>query len=202
MSDYTETTIDYYNQNADSFVLGTANADMGPVREAFLAYIPAGGRILDLGCGSGRDSRAFLEAGYAVTSVDGSQKLCRAAEALTGQKVVCSLFQDYVPDGLYDGIWACASLLHLKREELVPVIAKYAAALKDQGCFYMSFKKGSFSGERRGRYFTDMTEAEADSLLRNVPALTLSRLFVTGDVRPARGREEWLNIFAVKENTK
>ena len=200
MSDYIEATIEYYNRNADSFFAGTADADMGPVREAFLDYIPEGGEILDVGCGSGRDSRAFLDAGYGVTSVDGSEALCRAAEKLTGQTVIHSLFQDYEPDRLYDGIWACASLLHLRKEDLVPVITKFAGALKPGGCFYMSFKKGNFSGDRSGRYFTDMTEAEAVSLLRNVNALTLSRLFVTGDVRPGRGREEWLNIFAVKES--
>lgn len=199
MPSYTSDTIDYYEKNAEKFVRDTADADMSAVREAFLKYIPEGGHILDLGCGSGRDSRAFLDAGFQVTSVDGSEALCRAASLLTGQKVICSLFQDFEPEGLYDGIWACASLLHLSREDLAAAIVKYAGALKPWGCFYMSFKKGDFSGERKGRYFTDLNEESVMSLLRQVPALKAEALFLTGDVRPGRGSEEWINVFAVKE---
>lgn len=200
MPGYTADTIDYYERNADRFVRDTASADMGTVREAFLSYIPEGGSILDLGCGSGRDSRAFLDAGYDVTSLDGSPALCRAAQALTGRKVICSLFADYEPDRIYDGIWACASLLHLSPEDLPGVLAKYAGALKMGGCFYMSFKKGDFSGERKGRYFTDLTEEGITSLLEQVPFLKTETLFLTGDVRPGRGGEEWINVFAVKED--
>jgi len=199
MPGYTADTIDYYEKNAENFIRDTASADMGNVREAFLAYIPEEGRILDLGCGSGRDSRAFLDAGRSVTSLDGSPALCRAAQLLTGQEVICSLFQDYSPEGLYDGIWACASLLHLSKEDLLYTLRKYTAVLRPGGCFYMSFKKGDFSGSRNGRFFTDLTEKSLRELLSQVPALKTDSLFLTGDVRPGRGSEEWINVFAIKE---
>ena len=199
MPGYTADTIEYYEKNAEKFIRDTASADMGNVREAFLAYIPAGGRILDLGCGCGRDSRAFLDAGRRVTSVDGSPALCRSASKLTGQEVICALFQDYEPEGLYDGIWACASLLHLSREDLLSAVRKYAGALRSGGCFYMSFKMGDFSGLRNGRYFTDLTGESLPELLSQVPGLRTDSVFLTGDVRPGRDSEKWVNIFAVKE---
>lgn len=199
MPGYTADTIDYYEKNAEKFIRDTGCADMSAVRDAFLKYIPEGGSILDLGCGSGRDSRAFLDAGFQVTSVDGSAALCRAARLLTSQEAVCSLFSDFVPDRLYDGIWACSSLLHLSREDLEETVRRYAAFLRPHGCFYMSFKKGDFSGERNGRYFTDLTEESLLLLLKQVPDLKTDALFLTGDVRPGRGREEWINVFAIKE---
>ena len=199
MPGYTADTISYYEKNAEKFIRDTASADMRSVREAFLAYIPEEGRILDLGCGSGRDSRAFLDAGYRVTSLDGSPALCRAAQLLTGQEVICSLFQEYRPEGLYDGIWACASLLHLSGEDLLYTVRKYAGALRSGGCFYMSFKKGDFSGERNGRFFTDLTKESLSDLLSQVNDLKTDSLFLTGDVRPGRVSEEWINVFAIKE---
>ena len=199
MPGYTADTIGYYERNAEKFIRDTASADMRSVREAFLAYIPEGGRILDLGCGSGRDSRAFLDAGYRVTSLDGSPALCRAAHLLTGQEVICSFFGDYRPEGLYDGIWACASLLHLSEEDLLSTVRKYAAALRNGGCFYMSFKKGDFSGVRNGRFFTDLTEERLSDLLGQVRELKTDSLFLTRDVRPGRGSEEWINVFVIKE---
>ena len=76
------------------------------LQQEFLSYIPKGGTILDLGCGSGRDSKAFIEQGYAVEAVDGSQEMCKVASEYIGQKVICARFQDYKPNKLFDGVWA------------------------------------------------------------------------------------------------
>ena len=133
MSKATEDTIGYYDANAMGFVANTAYVEFGALQSEFARRLPQGGRILDLGCGSGRDSLAFLKAGFAVDAVDGSVQMVRAASELTGLPVVHALFADYEPEGLYDGIWACSSLLHVPVAELADVIAKYARALVPGG---------------------------------------------------------------------
>ena len=198
MERYCQNTLDYYNSHADSFREDTIHASMSALQEEFLEMLPAGSRILDLGCGPGRDTRLFLERGFRVTAVDGSEELCRLAEDFTGQPVICSTFQEFRPGETYDGIWACASLLHLPKEEIVRVIERLSPYLREGGVFYMSFKYGSFSGERNGRYFTDLTEQDMDGILAGIPALGLVRYALTGDVRPGRGHEKWLNVYLEK----
>ncbi|MBR5041094.1 MAG: class I SAM-dependent methyltransferase [Clostridiales bacterium] len=192
-------TIEYYNENADKFIQDTQMVSMSEVQELFLQKIPEHGAILDLGCGSGRDSKVFLDLGYKLISVDGSEKMCEATTALTGIPTICSSFQDYEPETEFDGIWACASLLHLKPEEIRPVVSNLAKALKPDGCFYMSFKYGEFQGFRNDRYFTDLTEENLKKLLEDVDGLTLESFMITSDVRPGRENEKWLNVFYLRE---
>ena len=120
----TEATISYYNHNTDKFIQETGNLQFSSVQEMFLQYVPDGGLILDLGCGSGRDSKVFLEKGYRIVAVDGSEKMCRAAREYIGHPVICSLFQTYQPAEKFDGIWACASLLHIPSRNLNAVFMK------------------------------------------------------------------------------
>ena len=188
-------TIEYYNENADKFVQDTQAVSMSEVQKLFLQKIPQHGTILDLGCGSGRDSKVFLDLGYKVISVDGSEKMCEATTSLTGMPAICSSFQDYEPATEFNGIWACASLLHLKPEEIKTVVGNLAKALKPDGCFYMSFKYGEFQGLRNDRYFTDLTEELLKKLLDDVDGIALESLEITSDVRPGRENEKWLNAF-------
>lgn len=80
-------TIEYYNQNADMFAQGTRLVDFTIVQERFRKMLPVGSRILDFGCGSGRDTKYFLEKGYQVAATDGSSELCKLASAFTGIEV-------------------------------------------------------------------------------------------------------------------
>ena len=187
-------TLDYYNKEADVFFENTVSVDFSKIQEMFLKHIKPGGRILDLGCGSGRDSRAFLERGYEVVAVDGSRELAKIAGAYIGQEVIVADFREFEPEGTFDGIWACASLLHLLREEIAAVMRRMAAHLAEGGCFYASFKYGEFQGERNGRYFTDMTEESFRELLEGVPGLAIEEYFSSGDVRAGRESERWLNV--------
>ena len=198
MSKATEDTIGYYDTNAAGFVAGTANVEFGTLQREFARRLPEGGRILDLGCGSGRDSLAFLKAGFAVDAVDGSVQMVKAASELTGLPVVHALFADYEPAGLYDGIWACSSLLHVPAAELADVIAKYARALVPGGTFYLSFKLGNHDGMRNGRWFTDLDEPVFRDLVAEIPELRIERIDVTSDVRPGRADEKWLNVWCVR----
>jgi len=101
----------------------------------------------------------------------------------------------------YDAIWACSSILHLPYDELADVLEKMKVALKENGLIYTSFKYGEFEGERGGRYFTDMTEERIERLLKQIEGLRIEESWVTGDVRPGRGDEKWLNLFLRKEST-
>lgn len=196
--DATEQTIGYYNANAEGFVASTANVEFGALQRKFASKLPEGGRVLDLGCGSGRDSLAFLKAGFQVDAVDGSKSMVQAASSLTGLPVAHATFIEYEPQGEYDGIWACSSLLHVPKGDLPAVIGKYAHALKPNGTFYLSFKLGSHNGMRNGRWFTDLDEPAFRSLIAQVPALKVSQIETTADVRPGRSSEKWLNAWCVR----
>lgn len=187
-------TLDYYNKNARKFATETAAVDFSGIQDRFLALLPPGGRILDFGCGSGRDTKYFLERGFTAEAVDGSEELCRLASEYMGIPVKRMLFQQLNETEQYDGIWACASILHLKRHELPDVITRMCRALKPCGILYASFKYGEFEGERNGRYFTDLTEQSAEALFACEPRLRKEQFWVTGDVREGRNQERWLNL--------
>lgn len=192
-------TLRYYNETAKEFVQGTVDADLSRLHRRFLKLLPIGAHILDLGCGSGRDAKAFLDAGYQVTAMDGAEACCVLAKGYIGQPVLNKTFAelDFVAD--FDGIWACASLLHVPFGELTEIFEKIAKALKPGGFFYASFKYGDFEGERNGRYFTDLDEKRLAALLKPVKELKIVETFVTGDVREGRDGEKWLNLIGVND---
>ena len=191
-----DATLRYYREHAEEFAAGTINADMEEIRVRFLVCLPAGGRILDFGCGTGRDTKAFKDLGYETDALDGSEALCWIAEKHTGAVVRCLDFRDYShsENEIYDGIWACASLLHLKKQELLPVMRELGKALRPGGVMYASFKYGEFEGERNGRFFTDFTPEGFREFMKDIPEFEIEECWVTGDVRPDRGDERWLNL--------
>lgn len=194
-----QNTLTYYNQNAAQFYTGTVSVDFTATRQRFLSYIPNPAVILDFGCGSGRDTKAFLEQGYQVEAIDGSEELCKLATQYTGIQVRHMLFQELSTKEKYDGIWACSSILHLPKDELTDAMRKMTTALKPNGIIYTSFKYGTFSGERNGRYFTDMTETAFADFISNIEALQVEEQWISSDVRPGRGEERWLNLILRKK---
>lgn len=192
-------TLDYYNQNADIFAAGTVSVDFKKTQDKFLERLRPGNHILDFGCGSGRDTKYFLEAGMQVSAMDGSEKLCKLASEYTGIQVKQMLFQELNDREKYDGIWACSSILHLPIDELKTVFRKMTAALKANGIIYTSFKYGEFEGERKGRYFIDFTLEKFAEFMNDLEQLKLEEHWITGDVRPGRGEEKWLNLILQKK---
>lgn len=192
-------TLEYYNEQHENFVEDTLNVDFKETQEKFLNMLPEKAHILDFGCGSGRDTKYFLEHGFKVTAIDGSLELCKFASMFTGVEVKHMYFQDLYEVNVYDGIWACSSILHLPWEELKDVMNKMVLATKKGGIIYTSFKYGMYEGERKGRYFTDMTEEKFKLFLREVPGLRLKELWVNADVRAERRDEKWLNLILTKE---
>ena len=191
-------TLQYYDQHAKAYVDSTRDVEFSQTQERFLQYLEPGARILDFGCGSGRDTKYFRNRGFQVEAVDGSAEFVRIASEYTGINVRRMLFQDLDEVEHYDGIWACSSILHLPCAELEVVFGKMARALRRRGIVYTSFKYGTEEGERSGRYFTNMTEAKMAGLLERIPVYDVEEMWVTFDVRPGRGDERWLNMILRK----
>lgn len=191
-------TINYYNEMSQEFIDSTVNVDFTMTQNKFMNKLQAGCHILDFGCGSGRDSKCFINKGFQVTAIDGSIELCKYASELTGLNVKHMYFQELCDIDVYDAIWACSSILHLSYYDLKDVMAKMIVALKQNGIIYTSFKYGKYEGERNGRYFIDMDDDKFKNFIINYPNITVEELWITGDVRPGRSNEQWLNVILRK----
>jgi len=194
--DSMQETLHFYEQNAAAFASGTRTADMSEAQSRFVACIPPNGLILDFGCGSGRDTKKFLDAGFQVEAADGSEEICALATAYTEIPVKKMLFSELDACDRYDGIWACASILHLPRAELAEVIEKTEKALKRGGVLYASFKYGDHEGMRNGRYFTDFTEASLPVFWEAFPKMKIFDCWISRDVREDRKEGQWINLMA------
>lgn len=182
----------YYDKNAAQFADGTLGVDMSELHKRFLVHVPAGGLILDAGCGAGRDIKAFVQAGFRVRAFDASAELVRLAQEHSGQAVELRRFEDFDEPSCYDGIWACASLLHVSEADLPWVIRRLWASLKPGGTFYLSFKHGEGKRCVGERDFTDATEARLRDWVTDLPELEVVECWITRDQRPERS-DEWLN---------
>lgn len=190
-------TKQYYQNNAQAFFDSTVNADMSVHYERFLRYVPEHGKILDFGCGSGRDTKAFIQKGYLVDACDGSSEMCRLAGELCNIQVKCMDFTDLNDVNKYDAIWACASLLHVAKTQLPAVLIKMRDALVNGGVMYISFKHGDFEGERNGRFFLDLTPEAFSNLISSIPGLVVVEDWFTEDVRPENSTR-WYNAIVQK----
>ncbi|WP_347460944.1 class I SAM-dependent methyltransferase [Acinetobacter sp. ANC 7454] len=186
-------TIDYYNNQAEQFIAATLSVDMEDLYQPFLDNLPNNAHILDLGCGSGRDTLAFKNKGYTVEAMDYSKALVEQAITFTGVQVRHESFYELSEVNQYDGVWACASLLHCDRNRLPDVLKRILNALRRGGVCYMSFKYGSTDRKKDGRSFTDLNEVQSKDLLEQFSNAEILKQWVTVDRRPDRD-EEWLNI--------
>ena len=195
------TSIAYYDQHCDAFVENTVSVDMTELYASFLSRLQPGAHILDAGCGSGRDTRHFIRHGYRVTAIDGSVAMVRHASAFTGISVRQLKFEDLDYHAVFDGIWACASLLHIPFSELPDVMARMSESLKNKGIWYLSFKYGEGEVSRKGRNFTNLTEDSLEQLVDTLADIHILSIWQTGDNRPERGDERWLNALLMKQPT-
>lgn len=198
----TEALNHWYTHHASDFIAATAHLDLSALYERFLPLVPPGGRLLDFGCGAGRDSLVFAQAGFDVLALDPCEAFVAHVKTLSeltsGLQARLGSVEALEPTERFDGIWACASLLHLPEAELPGVLARLTQALNPGGVLYASFKRGQFSGERNGRYFTDLEPEVAEELVSQTPGLALKEIWLTEDLRPERG-ESWVNILAQKQ---
>jgi 2-polyprenyl-3-methyl-5-hydroxy-6-metoxy-1,4-benzoquinol methylase len=191
-------TISYYDSNAERFFRDTVNVDMEPLYKPFLALISPGGSILDAGCGSGRDSLHFLQSGFHVEAFDASAEMCALASKLTGLNVAHQRFDEIQYASQFDGIWACASVLHVARNETLPVIERLATALRPGKVIFLSFKNRDETWSAGGREFTGYTPDSLRRLLQGQESLSEIQMWTTEDRRPDC-KETWLNALLRRE---
>jgi len=193
-------SIEYYNSNAQKYYKDTISVDLTHIYNLFLERIPDGGSILDAGCGSGRDSLYFIKLGYDVVAFDASDKMVEISSKLIGKKVYRMTFEDFSLDKNFDGIWACASLLHIKKTDITLTVNRLAKVLRKKGAFYMSYKYGTNEYEKDSRLFNCYDEESFKALVDELESLKIIELFITEDVRPSRKSEKWLNCLLEKIN--
>ena len=190
-------TLEWYNDNAARYAAETVDTDMRIVCDRFLALVKPGGRVLDLGCGSGRDLKYFREQGFEAEGLDGSAELCKLAADHSGCLVECCPLEDWAPEpDLYDGIWCCAVLHHLPEAEIARFFAEKLLCLREGGVLYFCGKSRT-EGARDawGRWFSPFTEELARDWAESA-GLEVVEIWVSGD---SQGREErWLNCLAWK----
>lgn len=191
-------SIDYYNKYANMYFETTVNLSMKEALDRFLELVPEGGAVLDLGCGSGRDSLEMLERGYDVTALDGSEEMCALAEIHTGLEVLNMKFEELDFDEVFEGIWACASLVHVSSKKMPEILRKIRKALEMNGILYFSVKKGDFEGYRNERYFTDYEKSDIKELFAKVEGFEIIDIWKSEDVRSDRNDKLWLNVLAKK----
>lgn len=185
----------YYKINAKQYAKETFSADMSEQYKRFLPLVREQARILDVGSGSGRDACYFQKKGYQVTALEPSKNLCREIRKVFSGKIVCSDIQSYQPEQRFDGIWACASFLHLQEKEVLSFFEKINLCLNDNGIIYLSGKNGIPTGETAdGRFFLEFTEQLIEKILVVNERIKLDQLWYTEDVS-RRKNFRWMNIF-------
>lgn len=196
---YTDSeSIKYYEENAKVFAEQTQLLNMSELYDRFLIHVKPGGYILDAGCGVGRDTKAFMDKGYLVSAFDGSKAMCTSASVYTGIGVECATFLEFEVADKFDAIWACASLLHVSKSNIVETLQHLSQFLRHGGAFYMSFKFGEGERHEGARSFLDMTESSLKEVVRQVKQLTVIDLWLTDDVRD-ESRQQWINTILVKD---
>lgn len=190
-------SIDYYNKYANAYFESTADLDMREIMEPFLKLLPENAEILDLGCGSGRDTLYMEEEGFYVTALDGSEEMCKLAEIYTDKEVLHITFDELDFDEVFDGVWACASLIHVEEGEIDSVLEKVVNALKPGGVLYMSFYYGDDEGYQGGRYIHEYTKTSLRELLSRHPRVETLEMWKSEDAR--NGDHDWLNVLVRRE---
>lgn len=192
MTSRNDLTLQFYDQSARTYVEKTRDINMSRAQERFLRLLPAGAHILDAGCGSGRDARVFLDKQYQVSAFDGSAEMARLASNYLGMQVPALRFQDIDYTAQFDGVWACASLLHLEPHELDDVMARLFRALRPNGILYASFTHGGETRFDEGRLFADMSRERFALLCEECGGQYLDHWF-----EPiARRDRSWVNFLA------
>ena len=192
-----KSTIDYYNRNADWYYWTTVGVDMDAFRKKFASYLPGEASVIDMGCGSGRDVMAFSDMGHDAVGLDGAKELLKLAEERLEIKTIYADMSDYKAASPYDGIWCCASLIHLNGEEKARLFRNLDRNLKPGGILFISAKDGIETGrDSDGVYTSNCTEKELRKYLEDAGCEILGTK-VTEDAM-GRGGVRWLNVFAKK----
>lgn len=190
-------SIEFYEKNAQSYFDSTVDADLSKIYSRFTNLLPADARILDAGCGSGRDIKYFLSKGYQVDAFDGSKEMAKLATEYTGIRVINSTFDSFRSKEKYNGIWACASLVHIPRKEIIGTLLKLCSHLDEGGIFYFSMKYRNVDNEEDSRRFTELDDDFYKFEIKSSKEFSLVDSFLTSDVRINQSNM-WMNFLLRK----
>ena len=193
-----DSTRRYYAEHAEEFCESTFSIDMSELYRPFVARLPEGGRVLDAGCGSGRDALAFSQMGFEVVAFDASAEIVRIARLRTKLDIRVDTFDSFHDDQGFDGIWACASLLHHSRTDLGHSLLRLFDILVPGGVLYASFKNGEQEEQRGMRLFLDLTEKGVLEILDGIPSIDVLQIWTTPDLRGGRELEGWTNALLTR----
>ncbi len=183
--------MNYYDDNYQDFISRTLEVDMSELYIPFCNKLASESKILDIGCGPGRDLKYFSSIGHIPIGLEPSQQLADFGRKYSDCKIIETTIQEFQSETLFDGIWACASILHLSSSELGEALHNIAGLMHGGSIFYCSFKLGSHEGIRNGRYFNDQT---MDSFTELLPeSLKISQSWISEDLRP-QTLQKWLNL--------
>ena len=191
-------SIEYYNKYAAKIYEDTVDMDVSELLNRFLEELEEGDTILDLGCGSGRDSLVMYDMGYDVTPLDASEEMCKLAEIHTGLDVLQMTYEDMEFEDVFDGIWACNSLIHVPKNEMPEILCRICDALCSRGVLYLSVEKGDFEGFRGERYFCDYTMESLTAMVERTGLFEIIKTWETEDVRASHPDTMWVNMLARK----
>jgi SAM-dependent methyltransferase len=165
MTAYDPATLDFYAAQASTYV--DRPTTLHPALSAFLDRLPGGARILELGCGGGRDAAHMIARGFDVDATDGVPAMAAEAKAYLGRAVRVLRFDELDADQAYDAVVANASLLHVPTDALGGIVARVARALKPGGWHYASYKTGGDAGrDGHKRFYNRISRADAENLYR------------------------------------
>lgn len=162
----------------------------------FMAALPAGGAVLDLGCGPGAASEVMARAGFIVEATDASPAMVDLAAARDGVRAVLGGFDDITGQDVYDGVWANFSLLHAARDDMPRHLAAIRRALRAGGAFHIGLKTGT--GARRdalGRFYTYYREDELTELLQEAGFTPRARHY-GNDIGLDGSQAPWITVLS------
>lgn len=189
-------TLSFYEGNADVYAQQTASVDLTGLHQKFLSLLPKGGRILDVGCGSGRDLRIFKRLGFDCIGIDPSSNLAHIAHEYSGCEIILAGVENLDFKSCFDGVWACASLLHLPRHHFSSALNRILIALKPAGVLFISMQQGA--GEfvaPDGRFYSRYSSPELNELVADAGFVVLEE-WVTDDAQQKSRAISWINILA------
>jgi len=190
-------TIATYNARAEDYAtLFDSGAKPGGSLLRFMDALPAGGRVLDLGCGPAMSARHMIDAGFDVDAVDASPEMVRVAKATNGVTARLATFDDLDALAAYDGVWANFSLLHAPRDRLPAHLDAIARALRPRGAFHIGMKTGT--GNKRDqidRLYTFVTKDELTGLLSDA-GFAPKTVRTGSDVGLAGTKDEMITILS------
>lgn len=192
-------TVSWYDDNAFDYWEKTRNMDLSDSYRRFLRLLPKDGEILDLGCGPGRDSIEFQVCGFHTFGVDASPEMVKLYEQNVGARAQLARIEEIDFVERFDGIWAAASLLHVRRADLPDAFRRCSMALKPGGAWYLSFKLGDGDRVVDRKLFTDLEFQELAVLLRHEPNLHLHEEWASSANSSDGNPTDWLNAIVIKE---